>query len=383
MRFFITSIFLILFIRSTCQNQIYATIAGGDLYSFDISNCTRQFIGSTGLGFGDIAFTPDGRLWGVISGQLYEIDPMNAAVSFVGQIGFETIALVALNDTTLLVEAGLNLYRINTNTATPTFVGNIGYGASGDLTWYDDDLYIVTPLIRIELNDTYTQILDVEAVSLDVPVCEGAVTASFEDDFNAILGFNGEDLIKICQIDGSWELVCPDLNIGGTPGAASIRLPNQVPEPVSCCYSVPSITCGEDVVVNIESPETFATLNIPNPTVTQECGSYTLTNDFNGQASASGDYPVGTTVVSFIADDNVGNTATCSVTVTVIDNAQSCCPADYNCDGVVSVLDLIEIVNQFGCMGSSCDTDLDGDNIVGVEDMQDFIGLYGNVGYCD
>jgi hypothetical protein len=79
-------IFLLLFsTKGFSQQPIFATIAGGDLYSFDISNCTRHFIGSTGHGFGDIALTPDGRLWG-IDGQLYHIDTANANVTAVGAV---------------------------------------------------------------------------------------------------------------------------------------------------------------------------------------------------------------------------------------------------------------------------------------------------------
>ena len=99
------------------------------------------------------------------------------------------------------------------------------------LTWYDDDLYMITQLIKIVLNDSNTAIESVTPISFTVPICEGAVTASFVGDYNSIIGFSGPDLIKVCQLDGSTQMLCPDLNIDGTPGAASIRLPTQVPQP--------------------------------------------------------------------------------------------------------------------------------------------------------
>jgi len=58
--------------------------------------------------------------------------------------------------------------------------------------------------------------------------------------------------------------------------------------------------------------------------------------------------------------------------------ADDCCPGDFNCDGVVNVLDMIIIVNQFGC-GSGCTADLDNDGIIGAADLTIFNGLYGDI----
>lgn len=365
------------------QEMIYATIAGGDLYAFDIYNCTSQFIGSTGQGFGDIAFTPNGRLWGIVNYELYEIDPLTANAELVGFTGVGSVSLVALNDSTLLTEADLQLYALNTNDASSYVIGTIGYGASGDLTWYDNDLYMLTPLIKIVLDDSFTSIVDVIPVSLDIPICEGAATASFGDEWNSIVGFQGEDLIKVCHIDGSYELLCPGLNVGGTPGAASIRLATQIPEPIACCDSSPTINCPENISVEAESFESSVEVLVPVPDVFQDCGTYVLTNDFNTEIAASGNYPIGTTTVVYTATDEIGNAASCAVQVSVVQIPSNCCPGDYNCDGVVSVLDLIILVGEFGCMSDSCNTDLNDDNVIGFDDMQLFVGLFGNVGYCD
>ncbi len=224
-------------LTSYSQEPIFATASGGGLYSFDLTNCTRSFKGSTGFGFEDIAFTPDGRLWGIIAGQLHQIDTTTANTTFVGNIGFLAVSLVGLNDSTLLAESGLKLYEINNNNASSFYIDTIGYQASGDLTWYDDDLYMVTSsgqIIRITLNATFTSILNVTPIGSSIPYCQGAITASFSGDYNSIVGFNGPNLIKICQIDGSVQSLCPSLNIGGTPGAASIRLPTQEPQPSVC-----------------------------------------------------------------------------------------------------------------------------------------------------
>ena len=233
----ITGLLLAICHNSFPQEPIFATISGGDLYSFNLETCTRTYKGATGYGFGDIAFTPNGELWGIVSGNLYHIDTTTAIATLIGSTGIGAVSLVGLNDTTLLADIGLNLYGINTNTATSYYIDHIGYQGAGDLTWYDDDLYIVTTagqIVRITLNETYSSILSVVPIGSSIPTCEGAVTASFIGDYNSIVGFHGPDLIKICQIDGTYQTLCPGLNFGGTPGAAAIRLASQAPEPLSC-----------------------------------------------------------------------------------------------------------------------------------------------------
>jgi len=237
MKKLLTIFFLLVSVNGFSQQQIFATIAGGDLYSFDLTNCTRHFIGSTGQGFGDIAFTPDGRLWGIAGGQLYQIDTATANPTLIGFTGVQSISLVALNGSILLADYGMNLYGINNNNATSYYIDSIGYSAAGDLTWYDDDLYIVTAggqIIRIVLNGANTSIQSITPIGLSIPTCEGAVTASFPGSFNSIVGFNGPNLIKICQLDGSTQILCPGLNAVGTPGAASIRLATQIIKPAVC-----------------------------------------------------------------------------------------------------------------------------------------------------
>lgn len=237
MKNILLALLLTVSLPSFSQEPIFATIAGGDLYAFNLENCTRRFIGSTGQGFGDIAFTPNGELWGIVGGELYQIDTATANATLVGTTGLEAVSLVGLDDTTLLAESGAKLYKIHTSDASFTYVDSIGYQAAGDLTWYDNDLYMVTssvPIVRIELNSAITAILSVTPIGISAPTCEGAVTATFDGEYNSIVGFSGPNLIKICQIDASVQKLCPDLNIGGTPGAASLRLPTQSPLPESC-----------------------------------------------------------------------------------------------------------------------------------------------------
>lgn len=238
MKGILTAFLCMVFMQGFSQQPIFTTIPGGDLYSWDLSNCTYRFVGSTGQSFMDIAFTDDGRLWGVAFGNLYQIDTTTANTTLIGSMGIQGAGLVALNDSVLLMEDNLSLYGINTSNASVYLIGAVGYQACGDLTWYDHNLYMTTcdQLIQIVLNSSNSAVLSstaINSVNNPIPTCEGIATASFIGLKNSIIGFSGNHIYKICQFDGSFQLYCTT-ELYGTPGAASIKLPIQNPLPASC-----------------------------------------------------------------------------------------------------------------------------------------------------
>lgn len=60
------------------------------------------------------------------------------------------------------------------------------------------------------------------------------------------------------------------------------------------------------------------------------------------------------------------------------EDTQDCCDGDFNCDGVINVLDMIIIVNQVGCT-VGCTADLNNDNLINASDLTIFNGLYGDI----
>jgi hypothetical protein len=78
------------------------------------------------------------------------------------------------------------------------------------------------------------------------------------------------------------------------------------------------------------------------PVTADNCSVASVVNNFNNTANASGTYPLGTTTVLWTVTDASGNTATCSMTVTVVDNVNPTitCPANItvNVDAGTCVL---------------------------------------------
>jgi len=207
------------------SDHFFVTVSGGDLYKVHIQACSTTYVGPTGYGFGDIAMTPSGDLYGIVGGEIYRIDTTNASTTYIGQSTAPGIAMVALTDATLLVEYAEDLYAISTVDATTTYIGNIGYGALGDLTDYFGDLYMSAggQLIRIDSEDNFATILSVTPIGTidpNMPICEGLATAMIVDGQSSIVGFSYPDLFCFSAIDGAYVPICQPPLPDGVPGAA-------------------------------------------------------------------------------------------------------------------------------------------------------------------
>lgn len=239
--------------------RIYATISGGDLYVLDVANCSSQFIGSTGIGFGDLAFTPNGTLFGCVNGEIWEVDTATAAVTFRSNITVLGVTMVALNDTALLVEANAELFGFNPLTGVSWSIGIIGQASPGDLTWFGDDLYMTgNGLVRIELNATATAIDNVVVLNqgaLNFPGCEAMATSWTTWPEQVITGFHGADAYAYCHVDGTFTLLCDDILVGGTPGAAGPRLP----------LSPAQNGCADPLGISTLAPQPEVLTIVPNP----------------------------------------------------------------------------------------------------------------------
>ncbi|WP_042249910.1 HYR domain-containing protein, partial [Jejuia pallidilutea] len=89
----------------------------------------------------------------------------------------------------------------------------------------------------------------------------------------------------------------------------------------------PTITCPANISVNIDAAACdVSTVNLGTPITDDNCSVASVTND------APSTYPLGDTIVTWTVTDGSGNTATCTQTVTVIDNVDPTisCPANIS-----------------------------------------------------
>ncbi len=132
--------------------------SSGQLGTVDIATGSVNLIGNMGTTMTDIAFDPNGNLWGITFNSLYKIDKMTATSTFVGNLGTSVNSLVFDSSGTLYT-ANSSLYTINTTTGTASLIGNGGasYSSSGDLAFIGGDLFLSSTggdsLIKLDTNN--------------------------------------------------------------------------------------------------------------------------------------------------------------------------------------------------------------------------------------
>lgn len=157
----------------------------------------------------------------------------------------------------------------------------------------------------------------------------------------------------------------------------------------------PSITCPPEKTVYANPGWCYATnVSLGNPTVSDNCGVASVTNDAPQQ------YPVGTTYVTWTVTDKSGNTKTCTQKVKVLDNQKPIvnCPGDQTyCKApnsqyavpAISASDNCFIGSiQYSITGatyrSGSGTDASGSFNIGVSTIKWTVtDIYGNVSTCN
>ncbi|TVR88637.1 MAG: HYR domain-containing protein [Saprospirales bacterium] len=154
-------------------------------------------------------------------------------------------------------------------------------------------------------------------------------------------------------------------------------------EDFTCTFSVtvndeedPEITCPDNVNIEVDFGVDNADVDDFIAVATDNCNVASIENDYNdGGADASGNYPSGTTTVTFTATDDSGNTATCSATVNI--TSDDVPPIDAVCQDATVELDADG--------NASVDaTDLDGGSTGGAGDLTFTVDGQSSVSFdCD
>lgn len=118
--------------------------SNGNLVEVDIASCTNTVLANIGS-FTDLASHPDGNLYAInTSGQIYRIQG-GSVVQVASFAGNQYYALTAAFDGTIYgASAAGDLISYHPESGEKVKYLNMGLGASGDLTFYDGDLYMAT-----------------------------------------------------------------------------------------------------------------------------------------------------------------------------------------------------------------------------------------------
>lgn len=81
----------------------------------------------------------------------------------------------------------------------------------------------------------------------------------------------------------------------------------------------PQVTCTPDITVGNDPNSCTANLTVPSPMATDNCGIKFIWNNISGTSTLSHTFPVGTTTVEWLIEDDNGNFVKCYTDVTVED----------------------------------------------------------------
>ncbi len=120
---------------------MHATDSANNLLTIDVATGLVEQVGSTAGLFTDIAFSHDGRLFGVTSAYVYEIDVETGWSTLIGSHGFGVPgnfrgidALTFGSDGNLYAAGDDTLITIDTDTGEGTLLGHLsGYRSAGDM----------------------------------------------------------------------------------------------------------------------------------------------------------------------------------------------------------------------------------------------------------
>jgi len=101
---------------------------------------------------------------------------------------------------------------------------------------------------------------------------------------------------------------------------------------------LPSITVGADISGTPNPGDCFLLVAVPAPSFVDNCPGATVTNDLTGTADASGEYPYGTTTITWTVTDASGNSASGTQQVIVGSGSFN----DCNGNGIADECDLLD-----------------------------------------
>jgi gliding motility-associated-like protein len=140
-------LFFAFFLTKSISGQSIFISTATELHkTYLTTSCNVTLVGSfssTPITMLDIAFNPNGNLYGITATSLYIIDTLTAATTFIGTHNTGVTALTSDNNGNMYAATSSgNFYTINVATGAATFIGTMLSGAAGDLAFFDGDLYM-------------------------------------------------------------------------------------------------------------------------------------------------------------------------------------------------------------------------------------------------
>jgi gliding motility-associated-like protein len=216
-----------IFLANVLSGQvIYISSSGNAIYRLNLDDCSYTFVNQVDRQIYDIAFHPDGSLYGISgNGNFFSIDILTGMSTLLHDFGGQTFNSLTIDANGLVYTIGNDgeLWSYNLTSGVAVFLGDIGYAATGDLTFYKGEFYVAATgdrIVRINLNSVANSTV---IINDDIPGNILGIVSDVVDckEINCYAITNGNsDIYQINFITNSLELVC-ELNITVGGGAST------------------------------------------------------------------------------------------------------------------------------------------------------------------
>ena len=202
--------------------RLYVHDSRGTLGRIRVSDGLVDVIGQMDAVMTDIAFSPEGLLFGLTNSDLYRIDLVTADIELIGPHGIlGGNALVFGSDGTLYGAGGFveGLFEMNLQTGAGTEIADMGHSSAGDLVFFEDVLYLASTadqLVLIDLSAVGSG-QEIGSVVGDIGFREVFGLATASDGI--MYGTAGTDVFSVDVANGSGSM--PGVNFEGQGMTAS------------------------------------------------------------------------------------------------------------------------------------------------------------------
>jgi hypothetical protein len=233
-------------LRASAIPGYYVADDAGKLWRVNVTSGATTLIGNMGLVLFDIAFSPNGDLYGVSSSSLYQVDSNNGGTTLIGSLGLPSPAASGLafrSDGILFladaptVSSG-TLYTVDTSTGLASSVGPIGYASNGDLAFDSSgNLFMAASNFTTQFN----------LVSVNSTTGNGSIIGPHGFGSLPAIDFVGADLIGVNRVGqiitlntttGVGQLVTTTSPLIAATGASYL-----VPEPGTISLAMIAVGC--------------------------------------------------------------------------------------------------------------------------------------------
>ncbi|MBB3976148.1 Ca2+-binding RTX toxin-like protein [Rhizobium azooxidifex] len=201
-------------------NEVYIVTSGAKLIAINTQTLKAREVGDTGVTMTDVAFAPDGKLYGISFGTLYRIDPRTAATTIVGSLDMYGANAFEIDKDGNAYIASSNdggLYRVDLKSGDTTLIGKYSSStvSSGDLAFYDGKLYLTTSNKKILSLDPET---GKALSSVSIPVAQ---MYGLEQSGSTLYGFANSTFYSVDAKTGKLVTMSKVDGYGVFMGAAS------------------------------------------------------------------------------------------------------------------------------------------------------------------